>query len=203
MEDAGGEPPLEDGSLTENVGTSESVESSSCLCGSSVDDNSGLLSVFSISPSPVPVCCHSAVEMPASTVCSLCLKCFKCLGSKTKIKCLHHNKLSWCSVCMDLNKPCVGILWGFHCKYNECLELAQNGASTALEDCVKELGNKVNHFHSATSKCKVEHNLLESHCLQYSQLQLQFLTLNELCEVNRKPALPESEMEIGFKDLFL
>ena len=109
MEDTGGEPPLEDGLLTENVGTSESVELSSCLCGSDADDDLGSLSVFSVSPSPVPVCCHSAVETPASTVCLLCLKCFKCLGSKTKIKYLHCNKLLWCSVCTDLNKPCVGI----------------------------------------------------------------------------------------------
>ena len=203
MEDAGGEPPLEDGSLTENVGTPKSVELSSCLHRSGADDNLGLLSVFSMSPSPVSVCCCSAVEMPASTVCSLCLKCFKCLSSKTKIKCLHCNKLLQCGVCTNLNKPCVGILQGFCHEYNECLKLAQNGASTALEDCVKELGNKVDHFHSTTSKCKVEHNLLESHHLQYSQLQLQFLTLNELCEVNRKPILLELEMEISFKDLFL
>ena len=53
------------------------------------------------------------------------------------------------------------------------------------------------------SKCKAEHNLLESHHLQYLQLQLQFLILNELCEVNRKPALSELEMEIGFEDLYL
>ena len=203
MEDTGGEPPLEDGLLTENVGTPESVESSSCLCRSGADDDSGLLSVFSMSPSPAPVCCCSAVEMPASTVHLLCLKCFKRLGSKTKIECLHCNKLSQCSVCTDLNKPCMGILQGFHCEYDECLELAQNGASTALEDHVKELGNKVNRFHSVMSKCKVEHNLLESCHLQYLQLQLQFLMLNELCEVNRKPTLPELEMEIGFKDLFL
>ena len=203
MEDTGGEPPLEDGLLTENVGTSESVELSSCLHRSGADDDSGSLSVFSVSPSPAPVCCHSAVEMPASTVCSLCLKCFKCLSSKTKIECLCHNKLSQCSVCTNLNKPCVGILESFCHKYNKCLELAQNGASTELEDHVKDLGSKVNHFHSMTSKHKAEHNLLESCCLQYSQLQLQFLMLNELCEANRKPTLPELEMEIGFKDLFL
>ena len=203
MEDAGGEPPLEDGLLTENVGTPESVELLSCPHRSGVDDNSGSLSVFSVSPSPLSVCCCSAVETPASTVCSLCLKCFKHLGSEMKIECLCHNKLLWCGVCMDLNKPCMGIPQGFHCKYDECLELAQNGASTALEDHVKELGNKVNCFHSATSKCKVEHNLLESHHLQYLQLQLQFLTLNELHEVNRKPTLLELEIEISFKDLFL
>ena len=203
MEDTGGEPPLEDRLLTENVSTPESVELSSCLHRSGVDDDLGLLSVFSMSPSPVPVCCCSAVETSASTVCSLCLKCFKCLGSKTKIECLCFNKLSQCSVCTDLNKPCVGILQVFCHKYNKCLELAQNGASVELEDCVKDLGSKVDHFHSMTSKCKAEHNLLESHHLQYSQLQLQFLTLNELCEANRKPALLESEMEIGFKDLFL
>ena len=97
----------------------------------------------------------------------------------------------------------MGILWGFCCEYDECLELAQSGASVALEDHVKELGNKVNHFHSVMSKCKVEHNLLESHCLQYLQLWLQFLTLNELHEVTGKPTLPELEMEIGFEDLFL
>ena len=203
MENAGGEPPLEDRSLTENVGTSESVELLSCLCGSSADDDSSLLSVFSVSPSPVSVCCHSAVETPASTVCSLCLKCFKHLGSETKIECLCHNKLLQCGVCTDLNKPCMGIPQGFYHKYNECLELAQNSASVELEDHVKELGSKVNHFHSMMSKCKVEHNLLESHCLQYLQLWLQFLMLNELHKVNRKPALPELEMEIGFKDLFL
>ena len=203
MEDAGGEPPLEDGLLTENVGTPKSVELLSCLCRSSADDDSGSLSVFSMSPSPAPVCCCSAVEMPASTVHSLCLKCFKNLSSKTKIECLCHNKLSQCSVCTNLNKPCVGILQGFCHKYNECLELAWNGASAALEDCVKEMGNKVDCFHSTMSKCKVEHDLLESHCLQYLQLQLQFLILNELCEVNRKPTLSELEMEIGFKDLFL
>ena len=203
MEDTGGEPPLEDGLLTENVGTPKSVESSSCLHRSSADDDSGSLSVFSMLPSPAPVCCHSAVEMPASTVHLLCLKCFKCLGSETKIECLCCNKLLQCGVCMDLNKPCMGILWGFHHEYDECLELAWNGASTALEDHVKELGNKVNYFHSATSKHKVEHDLLESYCLQYLQLQLQFLMLNELCEVNRKPTLPELEMEISFKDLFL
>ena len=83
------------------------------------------------------------------------------------------------------------------------MELAYNGASAELEDCVKELESKVNCFHSMTSKCKVEHDLLESCCLQYSQLQLQFLTLNELHEVNRKPALLELEMEIGFEDLYL
>ena len=110
MEDTGGEPPLEDGLLTENVGTSESVESLSCPHRSGVDDDLGSLSVFSMLPSPAPVCHCSAVEMPASTVHLLCLKCFKCLGSKTKIKCLHHNKLSQCSVCTDLNKPCMGIL---------------------------------------------------------------------------------------------
>ena len=203
MEDTGGEPPLEDGSLTENVGTSESVELSPCLHRSGVDDNSGSLSVFSMLPSPLSVCCCSAVKMPASTVHLLCLKCFKHLSSETKIKCLHHNKLSWCSVCTDLNKPHMGIPQGFHCKYNKCFELAQNGASTELEDHVKDLGSKVDCFHSMTSKCKAEHNLLESCCLQYLQLQLQFLTLNELCEVNGKPALPESEMEIRFKDLYL
>ena len=68
---------------------------------------------------------------------------------------------------------------------------------------MKELGNKVDCFHSMMSKCKAEHNLLESHHLQYLQLWLQFLTLNELCEVNGKPALLESEMEIGFQDLYL
>ena len=97
----------------------------------------------------------------------------------------------------------MSILQGFHRNYNECLELAQNGASAELEDHVKESGSKVNHFHSTTSKHKAEHNLLESCCLHYSQLQLQFLTLNELHEANRKPALPESEMEISFKDLYL
>ena len=203
MEDTGGEPPLEDRLLTENVGTPESVELLSCPHRSGVDDNSGSLSVFSVSPSPVPVCCCSAVKTPASTIHSRCLKCFKCLGSKTKIECLCRNKLLWCGVCMDLNKPCLGIPQGFCHKYNKCLELAQNDASMALEDCVKELGNKVDHFHSAMSKCKVEYNLLESCCLQYLQLQLQFLMLNELCEVNRKPTLPELEMEISFKDLFL
>ena len=145
MEVAGGEQPLEDGLLTENVGTSESVESSPCPCRSGVDDDLGSLSVFSVSPSSVSAFYHSVVKMPASTVCLLCLKCFKYLSSKTKIECLCCNKLSQCSVCMDLNKPCVDILQGFCCKYNECLELAQNGA------------------------CKVEHNLLESHCLQYLQ----------------------------------
>ena len=110
MEDTGGEPPLEDGLLTENVGTSESVESLSCPHRSGADDNLGSLSVFSVSPSPLSVCCCSAVEMPASTVCSLCLKCFKHFSSETKIECLCCNKLLWCSVCTDLNKPYVGIL---------------------------------------------------------------------------------------------
>ena len=68
---------------------------------------------------------------------------------------------------------------------------------------MKELGSKVDYFHSTMSICKIEHNLLESHYLQYSQLQLQFLTLNKLCEVNGKPALLKSEMEIGFKGLYL
>ena len=173
------------------------------MCGSGVDHNSGSLSVFSVLPSSVSASCHPVIKMPASTVHSLCLKCFKCISSEIKIECFCHNKLSWCSVCTDLNKPCVGILWGFCYKYNECLELAKNGASIELEDCVKELGSKVDHFHSTTSKCKVKHNLLESYCVQYSQLWLQFLMLNELCEVNRKPALSESEMEIGFEDLYL
>ena len=110
MEDAGGEPPLEDRLLTENVGTPKSVELLSCLCGSSVDDDLGLPSVFFVLLSPAPVCHHSAVEMPALTVCLLCLKCFKHLSSETKIKCLCCNKLSQCSVCTDFNKPCMGIL---------------------------------------------------------------------------------------------
>lgn len=203
MEDAGGEPPLEDGLLTENVGTPESVESSSCTRGSGADDDSGSPSVFSVSPSPVSVCRRSTVETPASTVRSLCLKCFKRLGSETKIECLRRNKLSRCGVCTDLNKPCVGIPRGFRHEYNECLGLARNGASAELEDRVKELGSKVDRFHSATSKRKAEHDLLESRRLQYSQLRLQFLTLNEFREANGKPALPESEMEIGFEDLYL
>ena len=97
----------------------------------------------------------------------------------------------------------MGIPQGFHCKYNECLELAWNGAGTELEDCVKELRSKVDHFHSVTSKCKVEHNLLESCHLQYSQLRLQFLTLNEFREANGKPALPESEMELSLADMYV
>ena len=203
MEDAGSEPPLEDRSLTENVGIPESVELSSCPHRSGANDDSGSLSVFSVSPSSVSASHHPVVEMLALTVHLLCLKCFKHVSSETKIECLCHNKLSWCSVCTDLNKLCVGIPQSFHHKYNECLELAQNGASTELEDCVKELGSKVDHFHSATSKCKAEHNFLESHHLQYLQLWLQFLTLNELHEVNRKPTLPVLEMEIRLEDLYL
>ena len=110
MKDAGGEPPLEDRSLTDNVGTPESVELLSCLHRSGADDNLGSLSVFSVLPSSVPVCCCSAVKMPALTVCLLCLKCFKHLSSETKIECLCCNKLSQCGVCTDFNKPCVGIL---------------------------------------------------------------------------------------------
>ena len=91
----------------------------------------------------------------------------------------------------------------FHYKYNECLELAQNGNSTELENHVKKLKSKIDCFYSITSKCKAEHNLLESHCLQYSQLQLQFLTWSELHEANRKSTLPELEMETSFENLYL
>ena len=93
----------------------------------------------------------------------------------------------------------MGISQGFCCKYNEYLKLAQNGVSVELEDHVKELGSKVNHFHSTTSKCKAEHDFLESCCLQYLQLWLQFLILNEFHKANGKSALPESEIEIGLK----
>ena len=110
MEDAGGEPLLENGLLTENVGTSESIELLPCMCRSSADDDSDSPSVFSVLPSFVSVCCCSTVETSASTVCSLCLKCFKHFSSETKIECLCCNKLLWCSVCTDLNKPYVGIL---------------------------------------------------------------------------------------------
>ena len=110
MEDAGGEPPLVNGSLTENVGTPKSVELLPYPHRSDVDDDSGSPSVFSVLPSSAPVCHHSAVKTPASTVCSFYLKCFKHLSSETKIKCLCHNKLLQCGVCTDLNKPCVSIL---------------------------------------------------------------------------------------------
>ena len=113
IEDAGGELPLEDGLLIENVGSPGSVELSPYMHRSGADDNSVLLSVFSMLPSPVSASHQYVVETPASTVHSFCLKCFKCLCSETKIKCPHHNKLFWCSVCTDLNKLCVGILQGF------------------------------------------------------------------------------------------
>ena len=77
MEDAGGEPPLKDRLLTENVSTPKSVELSSCMCGSGVDDNLGSPSVFSMLLPSMSVCHHSTVRMPASTVLLLCFKCFK------------------------------------------------------------------------------------------------------------------------------
>ena len=155
---------LENELSAENAGASESVESSSCLCGfsvkseisslagdASVNNNFNLLSEFSISPYPLFTCHHSTVKMPAFTVHSLCLKCFKCLSSQTNIECLCHKKLLQCGVCTNLNKLCVSISQGFHCEYNECLELAQNGASSVLQNCVKER-KKVDQFHGAISK---------------------------------------------------
>ena len=72
-----------------------------------------------------------------------------------------------------------------------------------LKKCVKELGDMVDKFHSATSKLKAEHNLLELCHLHYSQFWLQFLALNKLWEANGKPALSELEMEVFFTDMYI
>ena len=68
IEDTNGEQLLKDGLLIENVDTLESVELLSCQCSFSADDDSGLLSVFSVLPSPVLVCCHPTAEISAFTV---------------------------------------------------------------------------------------------------------------------------------------
>ena len=83
------------------------------------------------------------------------------------------------------------------------MEVAHWGASVELKKCVKELGDMVDKFHSVTSKSKAKHNLLELCHLHYLQLWLQFLTLNELCKVHGKLALPELEMELSFTDMFV
>ena len=208
--------PLEDGLSAENAGTSESVEVSPCPCGfsagietsfcagdASVDGDFGLLSVFSVFPSPLSASSRADIEVPTSVTHSLCLRCFKCLTKEPNIQCLHNGTLVHCGVCCGLRKPCLSILWGFCQKYDKCLEVACQGASMELKKHVKELSDTVNKFHSVTSKLRAKHNLLELHHLHYLQLQLQFLTLNKLCEVHGKLALPELEMELSFVDMFV
>ena len=207
---------LEDGLSAENAGTPESVELSPCPCGSSVgietspcagdasaDSDFGLSSVFSVSPSPLPASSGASVKTPTSVTCSLCLRCFKCLAKELNIQCLCNGTLVCCGVCCGLRKPCLSIPQRFNQEYDKCLEVACQGASMELKKHVKELSDKVDKFHSVTSKLKAKHNLLELCHLHYLQLQLQFLTLNELCKAHGKPALPELEMELSFTDMFV
>ena len=107
IEDSSGESPLENGLLTKNVDTFESVELSPCLHKSGADNDLNLLSVFSVSLSSASVYCWFTIKISASTVYSLCLK---CLNSMSKIECLYCNKLLQCSIRTDLNKLCMGIV---------------------------------------------------------------------------------------------
>lgn len=176
------------------------IEISSYADDVSADDNSDLLLVFSILSSSSSVYYCFSIKIIASVTCSFCLKCFKHLLTNSNIVYDCNNILSCCTMCKNLNKTYQSILYEFKNQYDKYLTVAENAENLniteELEILIKKFDRTINHFYSMLSKCKAEHDLLELCCLQYSQLQLQFLMLNELCETNRKLALPELKMEI-------